>query len=98
MGRNITKNISKTLIPKYSQKILDYDKYSETDTLKTTLKRVIQKTAKPTRYLISNKIIGKITKVLRTSPQNNLETDTNEEESNGLDKEILRERYIYLQK
>ena len=34
MGRNITKNISKTLIPKYSQKLLDYDKYSETDTHK----------------------------------------------------------------
>ena len=64
MGKNIGKNVSKNLSGKYSQKLLTHAKKSATDVLKTTSKRVIQKTAKATGDLISNKIadVGKITK------------------------------------
>ena len=65
-----------------------------TDGLKTTFKRVIQKTAKATDDLTRNlKIADKIIKVSRNSQQNNSETV-----QNGHDKEISKERYIYLQK
>ena len=39
-------NIGKNVIGKYSKKLLDHAKQSATDALKTSLKRVIQKTAK----------------------------------------------------
>ena len=59
-----------------------------TDGLKTTLKRVIQKTAKATDDLTRNlKIANKIIKVSRYSQQNNSETVPN-----GHDKEIPKER------
>ena len=74
---------------KYSQKHLDHAKQSATDALETTSKRVIQKTAEPTGYLIRNKIADKITKVSNNSQQNNSETGPNEH-----DKEIPKERYI----
>ena len=45
MGKNVGKNISKNLSGKYSQKPLDHAKKSVTDALKTSSKRVIQKTA-----------------------------------------------------
>ena len=45
--------------------------------------------------MIGNKISDKITKVSRTSTQNNLETVTNEEENVGLTyREIPTKRYI----
>ena len=72
MSRNIGKNISKNLSSKYTQKLLDPAKQSATDALKTASK-------------IGNKIADKITRVSKTSPQNN--SKTNEEE-------ILRERFI----
>ena len=50
---------------------------------------MIQKTAEATVDLIGNKIAEKITKVSKTSQQNNSETVTNEH-----DKEIPKERYI----
>ena len=78
------KNISKNLISIYIQKPLDHAKQFATDALKTASKRVIQKTAKATGDLIGNKIAGRITKVSKTSPQNNSETN----------EEILREIYI----
>ena len=81
MGRRISKNVSS----KYSQKLLDHTKQSATDALKTASKKVIQKTEEATGDLIRNKIADRITKVSKTSPQNN--SETNEEE-------ILRERYI----
>ena len=68
---------------KYSQKLLDHPKQSATDALKTTSKRVIQKTAEATGDLISSEIADRITKVSKTLPQNNSETITNEH-----DKEI----------
>ena len=80
MGKNISKNLSS----KYSQKLFDHAKQSTTDALKASSKRVIQKTVEGTGDLIGNKIADKITRVSRTSPQNN--SETNEEE-------IIRERY-----
>ena len=56
MCRDIGKNISKNLSSKYNQKLLDNSKLSATDALKTTWKRVIQKTAEATGDLIGNKI------------------------------------------
>ena len=57
-------------------------------------KKAIKKTAEATGDLIGNKIADKITKVSTTSPQNNSETATNEEENIELDGEIPRERYV----
>ena len=48
-----------------------------------------QKTAESTGDWIGNKIAKKITKISRSSPQNNSETVTNEH-----DKKIPKERYI----
>ena len=89
MGKNIAKNISKTLSGKYSQNLLDHAKKTATVALKTTSKRAIWKTAQATGDLIGNKICNRITKVSKTSPENNSETITNEH-----DKVIPKERYI----
>ena len=69
MGKNIGKNISKNLSAKYSHTLLDHAKKIVIDALKTSSKRVIQKTADATGDLIGNKIDNKITKVSRRSPQ-----------------------------
>ena len=58
-------------------------KKSATDTLKTSSKRIIQRTAEATGDLNGNKIANRITKVSKKSQQNNSETVTNEH-----DKEI----------
>ena len=55
MGKNIGKNLSKNVIGKYSQKLLDHAKQPATDALKTSSKRVIQKTEGATGHLIGNK-------------------------------------------
>ena len=83
MGRNIYKNLNN----KYSQKLLDHAKQSAADALKTSSKRAIPKRAEANGDLIGNKIADKITRVSKTSPQNNLETS----------EEILREKYISLE-
>ena len=83
------KNIDKNLSCKYSQKLLDHVKQFGTDALKTTSKRVIQKTSEATGDLIRNKIADRIKKVSKTSPQHNSETIANEH-----DKEIPKERFI----
>ena len=62
------------------QKLLDHAKQSATDSLKTTSKRAIRKTAKATGDLIGNKIDNRITKVSRSSPQNNSDIITNEQD------------------
>ena len=79
------KDINKNLSSKYSWKFFNHAKQSATDALKTALKRAIQKSAEATGDLIGNKFADKITRVSKTSPQKNLETN---------EKEILRERYI----
>ena len=84
-ARNMDKNISKNLSSKYGQKLLDHAKQPATDALKTASKRAIQKIAEATGDLIGNEIADKITRVSKTSPQNN--SETNEEK-------ILRERYL----
>ena len=98
VGKNIGKIISKSLSGKYSpgmlamcQKLVDHVKKSATDALKTSSKRVIQKTPEATGDLICNKIPNRITKVSKNSQQNHLETVTNDH-----DKEIPKERYIYI--
>ena len=53
---SFTIKMSKNLSCKYSKKLLDSAKNSATDTIKTTSKRVIQKTAEATGDLISNKM------------------------------------------
>ena len=89
MGNNQGKNISKNLSRKYSQKLIDHTKQPATDALKTASKRTIQKTAKAIGDLIGNKVTDKITKISKTSQENNLETATNEHE-----KGIPKEKYI----
>ena len=64
-------------------------KKSATDALKTSSKRVIQKTAEATGDLIGNKIANRIIEVSKNSQQNNSETVTNEH-----DKEIPKEKYV----
>ena len=76
--KNNGKNVSKKFSGKYSHNLLDHAKQSSTDPLKTTSKRVIQKTAEATSDLICNKIANTITKVSRNLPQNNSETVRNE--------------------
>ena len=73
MGKNIGQNISKNLGVKCSQNLLDHTKQSATDALKTATERAIQKTAEATGDLIGNKNANRITKVSKTSPQNNSE-------------------------
>ena len=73
--------------------MFDHAKQSVTYALKIASKkkkkkeRKLKKIAVATADLIANKIADKITKVLKTSPQNSSETVTNEEE-------ILKERHI----
>ena len=53
------------------------------------MKKAIQKTAEATDDLIGNEIADQITKVWKTSPQNNSKAVTNEH-----DEEIPKERYL----
>ena len=62
MSKTFGKNISKNLRGTYNQKLLDHNKKSAADPLKTASKRVVQKTAEAARHLIGNKIANKITK------------------------------------
>ena len=57
--------------------------------LKLFQKNVIQQTAEATGDLIGNKIHNRITKILKSSPHNNLESVANEH-----GKKIPKERYI----
>ena len=77
IGKYIGKNISKNLSDKYSRKLPDSVKQSAADALKTSWKRVIQKTPESIGDLITNRNANKITKV-SSSLHNNSETITNE--------------------
>ena len=70
------------------QKLLEHDK-SAKDALKSSSKRVIQKTVEVTGDWIGNKIDNRITKVSKSLQQNNSETVTNEH-----NKEIPKEKYV----
>ena len=67
MGKNIGKNISKNLSGKYSRELLNHAKKSAADALKTSSKKVIQKTAGTTGDLIDNKIVDIFTKASKNS-------------------------------
>ena len=58
MGKNISKNIN----CKYGQKLLDHDKQSATDAIKTTSKKVIQKAAEATGDLIGIRMLIELRK------------------------------------
>ena len=87
-AKSVSKNIGKVSV-KYNQKLLGNAKKSATDSLKASLKRIIQKIAEATSDLIGYKITDRIIKVSRNSQQNNSETVTNEH-----DKEIFKEKYV----
>ena len=91
IGKCIGKNISKNLSIKHGAgmlamriKLLDHAKKPAAYAIKTSWKRVIQKTVEATDDLIGNTIVNRITKVSKNS-----ENVTNEH-----DKEIPKERYI----
>ena len=83
MDKNFGKNVSKNLISKYSQALLDHAKQSAANRHKTSSKKVTQKTAEATGDLIGNKIANGITKVARNLLQNNSKAIINQR-----DKEI----------
>ena len=74
---SFAKNMGKSLSNQYGEKLLDSDKKSTTDAIKTTSKRAIQKPAEATGDLIGNKTADKITSVTKkpaTILHNNYET------------------------
>ena len=77
MRKIIGKIIRKKIGSKYSQKSLDHAKQSATDALKTTSKRVIQKTSETACDLIGNKIAKRAIKVSKNSQPINSESLTN---------------------
>ena len=54
----------------------------------------MQKTTEATGNLIGNKITDQVTKVSSTSSHNILNTVTNETENIGLNRKILKQRYV----
>ena len=92
-GKNIGQNASNNVSRKYSQNLLDHAKKSATDAFRTASKRAIQKWAAAIGDLIGNKRANKVTKFSKNSKQNNSEIVTN-----GQDKKIPNEIYIYFQK
>ena len=69
IGKILTKNLS----GKYSQEILDLAKQSETDGIKTSSKRALQKIAEATSDLIGSKTANKIQRASKKSPKTNSE-------------------------
>ena len=66
--------------------------------LKLLKKRVIQKIGKATDDLIDNKIADKVTKVLKSLPQNSSEAIYSETKNVGFDGKMPKERNISLEK
>ena len=69
---SFAKNMGTHLSNKYGQKLLDSEKKSRTDAIKTASKRAIQKTAEAAGDLIGSKIADKITSVSTESHSKNL--------------------------
>ena len=63
----------------YGRKLMDTATKTETDAVKTASKRVVQKTAEATGYLIGNKIADKITSVGKTKSKEK-EDETNKKQ------------------
>ena len=94
VGKNIIINLSGKYIPVMlaaRQNFLIGLKIYETDALKTSSKRLIQKIAEATGDFIGNKIDDRVRKVSKNSKQNHSEKVTIE-----YDKEIPKEKYISL--
>ena len=70
-------------------KLLDHAKQATTDAFETASKGAIKKTAEATGDFLRNKIANRITKILKSSQQNNSVTVTI-----GHGKEIPKEIYI----
>ena len=80
--------MGKSLINKYSQKLLDRAKKSTTDAIKIASKRAIQKTAEATAEdLIGNKSADKITIISKKASDNNNSDD-------GVELTTHKKRYI----
>ena len=67
---SFVKNIGKHVSNKYSQKVIDRDKKSATDAIKTASHRAIQKIAEATGSLVGNKIADKVTSISKKSTKN----------------------------
>ena len=89
---SFAKSMGKNLSDKYSKKFLDTAKKSTTNALKTTSKKVIQKTAEATGDLIGKKIADKITNV---SKKSNKELSNNDE-TEDVELTTHKKRYMYL--
>ena len=87
---SFAKNMGTHLSNKYGQKLLDSAKKSTTDAIKTASKREIQKTAEASGDFIGNKIADKITNVSRKS----IKELRNDETKAGVERAILKKRYI----
>ena len=89
--------LKKSLINKYSRKLLDSAKKSTRDTIKTSQKRAIQKTAEAAGGLIGNKSADKITSVSK-KPMN-LELHSKELTNNNNDEDVEiatpKKRYMF---
>ena len=85
---SFAKNIGKSLSNKSGQKLINSDEKSTADAIKTASKRATQKTAEATGDLISNKIVDKITSVLKKFTK---ELQNNEKE---VDAPKTKKRYI----
>ena len=70
-----SKNMSRNLRSKCSQKILDCAKQSATEALTTSSKKVIQKSVEATGDLIGNRITDKITRSSKPLLKDSLETN-----------------------
>ena len=90
MNLSFAKNIGKNLSNKYSQKIIDTAKKSETDTIKTVSQWAIQKTAEATGDLVGNKIADKITSISKKSTKKLSAIDEDTESS------TRKKIYIYI--
>ena len=87
---SFAKNRGKNLSNKYSQKIIDTAKKSETDAIKTVSQRAIQKTAEATGDLVGNKIADKITSISKKSTKNLSAIDEDTKLS------TRKKKYIYI--
>lgn len=94
MSKNIGKNISENLSDKSSQKFLDHAKQSDTDWLKTALKRVIQRTAEGTGAFIGKKIADKIHEPQKIHHRNHSGIVESKIENIGFDRNTKRKEYF----
>ena len=88
-------SFARSMSNKYGKKLADTAKKSATDAVKTTSKRVIQKTAEATGDLISNKIADKITSVSKKKSNNdNNENNNNNDNNDDVELATHKKRYI----